>query len=196
MRASKRRRAAKTWRGWSRFCRRRSGRSRCLAAAGGRRRRATRFAPLSGSLEFAGCDVVSRQGPVWTIAIRFMRATWASVSIRSSGARIAQADVLVVIGPRLGEMTTNGYTRLAPPVPQQRLIHVYPGAEELNRVYQAELGIPSGIEAFAQGGRGDETACRAFAGASGRRRRAPTMRRSCARLAFRARSIRRRFSLG
>jgi acetolactate synthase-1/2/3 large subunit len=66
------------------------------------------------------------------------------------GARIAQADVLVVIGPRLGEMTTNGYARITPPVPQQRLIHVYPGAEELNRVYQAELGIPSGIEAFAK----------------------------------------------
>lgn len=66
------------------------------------------------------------------------------------GARIAQADVLVVIGPRLGEMTTNGYTRVVSPVPAQRLVHVYPAAEELNRVYQAELGIVSGIEAFAK----------------------------------------------
>ncbi|MBP6012772.1 MAG: thiamine pyrophosphate-binding protein [Alphaproteobacteria bacterium] len=66
------------------------------------------------------------------------------------GARIAQADVLVVIGPRLGEMTTNGYTRVVPPVPAQRLVHVFPAAEELNRVYQAELGIVSGIEAFAK----------------------------------------------
>ncbi len=66
------------------------------------------------------------------------------------GARIAQADVLVVIGPRLGEMTTNGYTRVVPPVPAQRLVHVYPAAEELNRVYQSELGIVSGIEAFAK----------------------------------------------
>ena len=46
------------------------------------------------------------------------------------GARIADADVLLVVGPRLGEMTTNGYTRLVPPVPKQRLIHVHPGAEE------------------------------------------------------------------
>ena len=66
------------------------------------------------------------------------------------GARIAQADALIVIGPRLGEMTTNGYTRVVPPVPAQRLVHVYPAAEELNRVYQAELGIVSGIEAFAK----------------------------------------------
>ena len=67
------------------------------------------------------------------------------------GARIAEADVLLVAGPRLGEMTTNGYTRLVPPVPKQRLIHVHPGAEELNRVYQAELAINSGMEAFAYG---------------------------------------------
>ena len=65
------------------------------------------------------------------------------------GARIAEADVLLAIGPRLGEMTTHGYTRLLPPVPKQRLIHIHPGAEELNRVYQAELAINSGIESFA-----------------------------------------------
>lgn len=64
------------------------------------------------------------------------------------GARIKAADVLLVIGPRLGEMTTQGYTRLTPPVPKQRLVHVYPAAEELNRVYQAELGIVSGMTAF------------------------------------------------
>jgi len=65
-------------------------------------------------------------------------------------ARLAQADVLVAIGPRLGEMTTNGYTRLTPPLAEQRLAHIYPAAEELNRVYQAELAIVSGIEAFAK----------------------------------------------
>jgi acetolactate synthase-1/2/3 large subunit len=66
------------------------------------------------------------------------------------GVRIGQADVLVVIGPRLGEMTTDGYTRIVPPVPAHRLIHVYPSTEELNRVYQAELPILSGIESFAK----------------------------------------------
>lgn len=66
------------------------------------------------------------------------------------GARIAEADVLLVAGPRLGEMTTNGYTRLEAPVPKQRLVHIFPAAEELNRVYQAELGIVSGMEAFTR----------------------------------------------
>jgi acetolactate synthase-1/2/3 large subunit len=66
------------------------------------------------------------------------------------GARIAAADMLLVIGPRLGEMTTQGYTRLTPPVPKQRLVHVFPAAEELNRVYQAELGIVSGMAAFGK----------------------------------------------
>jgi acetolactate synthase-1/2/3 large subunit len=65
-------------------------------------------------------------------------------------ARIQQCDVMLVVGPRLGEMTTQGYTRLVPPVAAQRLVHVYPAAEELNRVYQAELGIVSGMEAFGQ----------------------------------------------
>jgi acetolactate synthase I/II/III large subunit len=65
-------------------------------------------------------------------------------------ARIQQCDVMLVVGPRLGEMTTQGYTRLVPPVAAQRLVHVYPAAEELNRVYQAELGIVSGMEAFGR----------------------------------------------
>lgn len=65
------------------------------------------------------------------------------------GARIAEADLLLAIGPRLGEMTTAGYTRLAVPKPRQRLVHVHPGAEELNRVYQAELAILSGVAPFA-----------------------------------------------
>lgn len=66
------------------------------------------------------------------------------------GARIAEADALIAIGPRLGEMTTSGYSRVVPPVPKHRLVHVYPAGEELNRVYQAELGIVSGIGAFAR----------------------------------------------
>jgi acetolactate synthase I/II/III large subunit len=57
--------------------------------------------------------------------------------------------VLLVVGPRLGEMTTSGYTLLEVPRPQQTLVHVHPGAEELGRVYQAELPILAGMEHFA-----------------------------------------------
>jgi acetolactate synthase-1/2/3 large subunit len=59
--------------------------------------------------------------------------------------RVRDADVLLVIGARLGEMTTGGYTLIEPPRPKQRLIHVHAGAEELGRVYQGELLINSGM---------------------------------------------------
>jgi len=63
--------------------------------------------------------------------------------------RVREADVLLVAGPRLGEMTTSGYTLVDVPVPRQTLVHVHPGAEELGRVYQAQLPILSGLEHFA-----------------------------------------------
>jgi acetolactate synthase-1/2/3 large subunit len=62
--------------------------------------------------------------------------------------RVRDADVLLVIGERLGEMTTSGYTLLAPPVPSQTLIHVHPGADELGRVYQPAIAIASTPGAF------------------------------------------------
>ena len=64
-------------------------------------------------------------------------------------ARVARADLLVVIGARLGEIGTNGYTIIDCPVPQQRLIHVYAGADEIGHVYQPETGIVSNPAAFA-----------------------------------------------
>jgi acetolactate synthase-1/2/3 large subunit len=63
--------------------------------------------------------------------------------------RVKQADVLLVAGPRLGEMTTSGYTLLEPPTPRQTLVHVHPGAEELGRVYRPALPILAGMEQFA-----------------------------------------------
>ena len=56
-------------------------------------------------------------------------------------ARIRDADVLLVIGERLGEMTTAGYELLQVPTPKQALIHVHPDPEELGRVYQPALAI-------------------------------------------------------
>jgi acetolactate synthase-1/2/3 large subunit len=64
-------------------------------------------------------------------------------------ARVREADLLLVVGPRLGEMTTSGYTLLESPTPAQTLVHVHPGAEELGRVYRAELPILSGMEEFS-----------------------------------------------
>jgi acetolactate synthase-1/2/3 large subunit len=60
-------------------------------------------------------------------------------------ARVREADVIVAIGPRLGEMTTGGYSLLQSPVPKQHLIHIHADAEELGSVYQAALMINSGM---------------------------------------------------
>ncbi len=63
-------------------------------------------------------------------------------------ARVRDADVLLVIGDRLGEITTSGYTLPAAPVPAQTLIHVHPDAGELGRVYQPAVAIASTPGAF------------------------------------------------
>ncbi len=65
-------------------------------------------------------------------------------------ARIADADLLLAVGTRMGEATSLGYTLMQSPRPQQKLIHVYPDPEELGRVYQAELGIVATVNGFAQ----------------------------------------------
>ena len=68
-------------------------------------------------------------------------------------ARVREADVLLVFGPRLGESTTSNYELIVPPRTAQRLIHVHPSAEEINRVYHADVGLcallPAAAEAFA-----------------------------------------------
>jgi acetolactate synthase-1/2/3 large subunit len=64
-------------------------------------------------------------------------------------ARIAASDLLLVVGARLGEMTTDGYTRIAAPVAAQTLVHVHPSADELAHVYQPDLAIVASVESFA-----------------------------------------------
>lgn len=63
--------------------------------------------------------------------------------------RVRDSDLIIAIGPRLGEMTTSGYTLLQVPRPQQKLVHIHASAEELNRVYQADLAIFSTMNAAA-----------------------------------------------
>jgi acetolactate synthase-1/2/3 large subunit len=63
-------------------------------------------------------------------------------------ARVREADVLLVVGARLGEMTTSAYTLVDVPQPKQTLIHVHAGAEELGSVYRPALAINSGYPQF------------------------------------------------
>jgi acetolactate synthase-1/2/3 large subunit len=59
--------------------------------------------------------------------------------------RLREADLVLAVGPRLGEMTTGAYTLLQAPRPAQALVHVHAGAEELGRVYAADLLLQSSM---------------------------------------------------
>ncbi|KJE36215.1 thiamine pyrophosphate-binding protein [Thalassospira sp. HJ] len=60
--------------------------------------------------------------------------------------RIREADLLLVLGARLGDCTTSGYTLLDVPVPKQKIIHIHPDADEIGRVYAPALGICGGMK--------------------------------------------------
>ncbi len=59
------------------------------------------------------------------------------------------ADLLLVIGDRLSEITTSGYTILRVPNPTQALVHVSADPDELGRVYTPTLAIAASPDAFA-----------------------------------------------
>ena len=61
--------------------------------------------------------------------------------------RIREADLILAVGVRLGEMTTGGYTLLQAPRPAQKLVHIHAGPEELGRVYAADLMLQSSMAA-------------------------------------------------
>lgn len=63
---------------------------------------------------------------------------------------ISESDLLLVLGARLGEMTTNGYEVLVPPKTAQKMVHIYPQGEEIGRVYQPDLGIVSTMKCFVE----------------------------------------------
>lgn len=65
-------------------------------------------------------------------------------------AAVKNADLLLVVGSRMGEVSTGGYAALDIPVPKQTLIHVHQGIEELGRVYQPALAINSSMSTFAK----------------------------------------------
>lgn len=63
---------------------------------------------------------------------------------------VKNADLLLVVGSRMGEVSTGGYAALDIPVPKQTLIHIHQGIEELGRVYQPALAINSSMSSFAK----------------------------------------------
>ena len=64
--------------------------------------------------------------------------------------RIRDADLILAVGPRLGEATTDGYTLITPDHPGQTLVHVHPDPNELGSVYAADLPICADMGEFAE----------------------------------------------
>ncbi|MBD3679948.1 MAG: thiamine pyrophosphate-binding protein [Rhodobacteraceae bacterium] len=59
------------------------------------------------------------------------------------GQRLREADCLVVLGARIGDIMTGGYELLDPAAPGKTIIHVHPDADEIGAVYRADLAIPA-----------------------------------------------------
>jgi acetolactate synthase I/II/III large subunit len=66
----------------------------------------------------------------------------------SLAARLREADVLLALGTRLGDIPTRGYTTLTPPRTPHTLVHVHADPDELGRVYQPDVGVVSDSSAF------------------------------------------------
>ncbi|MEM1133311.1 MAG: thiamine pyrophosphate-binding protein [Pseudomonadota bacterium] len=64
--------------------------------------------------------------------------------------RVKQADLILAVGARLGEATTDGYTLITPDHPDQMLVLVHPDPNELNRVYRTDLPICADMSEFAE----------------------------------------------
>ncbi|MBO9431970.1 thiamine pyrophosphate-binding protein [Sulfitobacter sp. R18_1] len=97
----------------------------------------TRFAEANKipvTTSFRRQDIVNNLSPVY--AGDFGTSTAPSLYTHQR-----DADLLVVIGARLGEMTTKTYTSMQSPNPDTRLVHLYPDADEIGRVYSPDLGI-------------------------------------------------------
>ena len=123
------------------------------------------FVIVGGSgWEAAACDALQRFAEGWNLpvgcAFRFQDlfdnrhpnyAGDVGVGINPKLAqRVAAADLVLAVGARLGEMTTGGYSMLAAPRPQQKLIHIHAGAEELGRVYAADLLLQASMASAAK----------------------------------------------
>jgi acetolactate synthase-1/2/3 large subunit len=63
--------------------------------------------------------------------------------------RVEQADLLLAVGARIGEITSQSYSLLGIPEPGKVLVHVHTSAEELGRVFRPSLAIQSGMPEFA-----------------------------------------------
>ena len=62
--------------------------------------------------------------------------------------RLDDTDLLIVLGTQLGEIVSGGYTYFNLPKPKQTMVHIAAGVDEIDKVYQADLGINAGMAEF------------------------------------------------
>ena len=106
----------------------------------------TRFAeriglPVAGA--FRRQDAIPNSSPVWAGNLGYGPNP-------KLVERIKQADLVIAIGARLGEATTDSYTLITPEHLGQTLVHVHPDPNELGRVYRPDLAICADMTEFAE----------------------------------------------
>ncbi|MEQ1497885.1 MAG: thiamine pyrophosphate-binding protein [Novosphingobium sp.] len=106
----------------------------------------TRFAeriglPVAGA--FRRQDAISNASKVWAGNLGYGPGP-------KLAQRIKKADLVIAIGARLGEATTDSYTLITPEHPGQLLVHIHPDPEELGRVYRPDLAICADMAEFAE----------------------------------------------
>ena len=97
--------------------------------------------PVAGA--FRRQDAISNASPVWAGNLGYGPSP-------KLVQRIKAADLVIAIGARLGEATTDSYTLITPDHPDQILIHVHPDPNELGRVYRPDLAICADMAEFAE----------------------------------------------
>lgn len=63
--------------------------------------------------------------------------------------QLQSSDLIIAVGTRMGEATSEGYSWIESPQPKQTLVHIHPDPEELGRVYRPDLAINSTVNGFA-----------------------------------------------
>ena len=97
--------------------------------------------PVAGA--FRRQDAIANSSPVWAGNLGYGPNP-------KLVERIKSADLILAVGARLGEATTDSYTLVTPDHPGQVLIHVHPDPDELGRVYRPDLAICADMAEFAE----------------------------------------------
>ena len=97
--------------------------------------------PVAGA--FRRQDAISNASPVWAGNLGYGPGP-------KLVERIKAADLIIAVGARLGEATTDSYTLITPDHPGQLLVHIHPDPDELGRVYRPDLAICADMAEFAE----------------------------------------------